>query len=261
MDELIRMEKIEILSEGFEIIKNMTLNFPRGMSTVIIGPSGCGKSTLLKAAAGILLPSRGSLFFEGKNFFKMSEEEIKEFRRKNGFVFQDSALWANRSLYQNLSLPLEFHYPYWSEEKRSSKLKKLLDKTGLTSQSSLRPAQLSTGEGKIVSILRALVTDPSLLFLDEPTLSVDTANARIIYDMIRDLKNKGCTLITATHDPGLISWLADYLVALKTGELLAFGPFDEVTKSPNPEVRQILGSVLMEAASYDTDILGLLNQE
>ncbi|HUV08442.1 MAG TPA: ATP-binding cassette domain-containing protein, partial [Spirochaetia bacterium] len=126
MDELIRMEKIEILSEGFEIIKNMTLNFPRGMSTVIIGPSGCGKSTLLKAAAGILLPSRGSLFFEGKNFFKMSEEEIKEFRRKNGFVFQDSALWANRSLYQNLSLPLEFHYPDWSEEKRSSKIRILL---------------------------------------------------------------------------------------------------------------------------------------
>ena len=109
--------------------------------------------------------------------------------------------------------------------------------------------------------MRALVLEPSIFFMDEPTLSVDKKVARIIYDVVRDLKNRGCTLIAVTHDPELTSWLADYLVVLKDGRILEEGPFDIVKSSLNSGVQAILSSVLAKAASYDTDILDLLDED
>jgi phospholipid/cholesterol/gamma-HCH transport system ATP-binding protein len=260
MDVLIHLEHISVISENFEILRDITLSFPSGKSTVILGPSGCGKSTLLKAAAGILIPDSGSLLIDGKDFIKMSEKEIKSFRRHNGFVFQDSALWDNRTIYQNLSLPLEYHFPERSADQINSRVVELLDRTGLYSQAYLRPAQISTGERKLVSFLRALSTEPTLLFMDEPTLSVDTKKADFIHESLRDLKLNGCTMIAITHDQSLTSWLADYLVVLEEGRVLESGTFDEVKNSSNPAVRSVLSSILAEAASFDTDILGLLDE-
>ncbi len=261
MDALIHLEHITISSEDFEVLRDITLSFPKGLSTVIFGPSGCGKSTLLKAAAGILIPDRGSLLIDGKDFIKMSERELKEFRKRNGFVFQDSALWDNRTIYQNLSIPLEYHYPEHSAEQIKARVVGLLDRTDLYSQAYLRPAQLSTGERKLVSFLRAIVTEPTLLFMDEPTLSVDGKKASFIHETLRDLKLNGCTMIAITHDQNLTSWLADYLVVLEEGKVLEAGPFNEVKGSANPAVQSVLGGVLSQAASYDTDILGLLDEQ
>jgi ABC-type multidrug transport system ATPase subunit len=112
-----------------------------------------------------------------------------------------------------------------------------------------------------VSFLRAVITEPQLLFMDEPTVSVDKKHTGLMYEMIREFKRKGCTLIVVTHDPDLISWLADYLVVLDSGQVVESGPFDSVKNSSSPVVRSILSSVLAEAASYDTDILGLLSDE
>ncbi len=260
MEELIRLEHISISSEDFEVLRDLSLSFPKRLSTVIFGPSGCGKSTLLKTAAGILIPDRGSLLIEGNDFIKMSERELKEFRRLNGFVFQDSALFDNRTIYQNLSLPLEYHYPERSTEQIKSRVVELLDKTELYSQAYLRPAQLSTGERKLVSFLRAIVTEPSLLFMDEPTLSVDGKKTGFIHDTLREMKGNGCTMIAITHDQNLTSWLADYLVVMEEGRILESGSFDDVKRSGNPAVQSVLDSVLSEAASYDTDILGLLDE-
>ncbi len=260
-DTLIRLDNVSIVSENFEILRDVSLSIPRGKSTVIIGPSGCGKSTLLKVAAGISIPEQGSLRIGGKNFLRYTEKQVRLFRRDNGFVFQDAALWENRSLYENLSIPLEFHYPDRTQDERNRRVRSLLEKTGLSSEAQLRPAQISTGERKIVSFLRALVNEPTLLFMDEPTLSIDREKAAIIYDMIRDLKRRNCTLVTVTHDPRLTSWLADYVIVLKQGRLVMEGPFDAVKASPEAEVQAILRSVLEEAATYDTDILGLLNDE
>jgi ABC-type transporter Mla maintaining outer membrane lipid asymmetry ATPase subunit MlaF len=260
MEDLIRLEHISISSEDFEVLRDISLSFPKGLSTVIFGPSGCGKSTLLKTAAGILIPDSGSLLIGGKDFIKMSERELKEFRRLNGFVFQDAALFDNRTIYQNLSLPLEYHYPERSAEEIKARVVELLDQTGLYSQAYLRPAQLSTGERKLASFLRAIVTKPSLLFMDEPTLSVDGKKAGFIHETLRDMKLNGCTMISITHDQNLTSWLADYLVVMEGGRILESGTFDEVKKSANPAVQSVMINVLSEAASYDTDILGLLNE-
>ena len=115
MEEIIRLKNITILSEEYEILRDITLSFYRGECSVIVGPAGCGKSTLLKAAAGILIPDIGTLQIGGRDYVKMSDKEVKSFRRSNGFVFQDSALWDNRTIYENLALPLEFHFPELGE--------------------------------------------------------------------------------------------------------------------------------------------------
>lgn len=260
-DEVIRLESISIISEEYVILRDVDLSVSRGRCTILVGPSGCGKSTLLKAAAGLLIPDRGAVYLEGKDLLRMTDREIREFRRKNGFVFQDGALWENRTIYQNLSLPLEYHFPEENHESIRKRIAHLLEGTGLLSQIHLRPAQLSSGERKIVSFLRAVVTDPDVLFMDEPTLSVDKKNIGLMYETIRSFKQRGCTLMVVTHDPDLISWLADYLVVLDKGRVVESGAFDSVKNTSSPVVRSILSSVLAEAASYDTDILGLLSDQ
>lgn len=122
-----------------------------------------------------------------------------------------------------------------------------------------RPAALSGGEKKIASFLRALITEPTLVFLDEPTLSIDHAMSEKINQMIRELKGRGATIIAVTHDPALTATLADRLVIMDVGEVLESGGFDEVRQSRNTRVRSILAQVLGEIASYDTDLLALLD--
>ena len=261
MDYLIELENVTLLSEDFMILKDVTISFPVGKCTLILGPSGCGKSTLLKAAAGILIPDWGRVLIEGKNLIRMSEKELQSFRKKNGFVFQDAALWANRSLFENLAIPLQFHFPDLSRKEIHERVMKSLEETGMDSQAFLRPAQISAGEQKIVSLQRALILDPIVLYMDEPTLSIDKKVVGIIYDIIRNYKQKNRTLLVVTHDQDLISWLADYLVILVQGKIVEAGPFDTVKNSTDPDVQSVLSSVLAKAASYDTDILGLLDRE
>jgi ABC-type glutathione transport system ATPase component len=132
---------------------------------------------------------------------------------------------------------------------------------GLEESASERPAALSGGEKKIAALLRALVTEPILLFMDEPTLSVDFAMTGRINQIIRDQKGRGSTIIAVTHDAQLTASLADRLVVMEAGEVLASGDFDEVKRSPHARVRAILSEVLKDIASYDTDLLELLDQD
>ncbi|HEY9595508.1 MAG TPA: AAA family ATPase, partial [Spirochaetia bacterium] len=121
-----------------------------------------------------------------------------------------------------------------------------------------RPAALSGGEKKIASFLRALIAEPMLLFLDEPTLSIDHAMAERINQMIRDYKARGCTVIAVTHDEELTTTLADNLVVMDGGLVIESGSFDAVKRTKNPRARSILSRVLSDIASYDADILDLL---
>ena len=259
MEGIIRLENVTFLSDQFEVLRNVSLTVSRGQCTVIVGPSGAGKSILLKTIAGILQPQFGKVWIEGTELLRMSEKQTKEFRKKNGFVFQDSALWANRSMYQNLELPLKFHFPEVSDKKTRETVNELLDRIGLRSQSHLRPANLSFGEQKIVSFARALVLKPSILFMDEPTQSIDIRILRVMNEMIRELKSRQCTMVIVTHDQDLTSQVADNLVVIKAGQILEDGPFDSVKNSRSEDVQAVLSSVLSRAASYDTDILGLLD--
>ena len=260
MEELLVLDGVRLLSQGFEVLKGISVSFPRGRATVIMGPSGCGKSTLLKVAAGILIPEEGRVLLEGEDLARLPDRRLKQFRRRNGFVFQDGALWGNQSIFDNLALPVRFHEPEADSREVHRRVMGTLGRLAMADQALLRPAQLSSGEHKLVSFLRGTILEPDIIFLDEPTSSIDHVMAERITTMIRQLRERGCTIITVTHDAGLTSLIADHLVVMKDGRILESGPFEAVRSSRDPEVAGVLSEVLSKTASYDTDLLDLLGE-
>jgi phospholipid/cholesterol/gamma-HCH transport system ATP-binding protein len=258
MSDLIELRGVTLLLGGHESLSEVDLSFPEGKCTVIMGPSGCGKSTLLKLAAGIYPPDRGSVLHRGEDLFWLSERRMREIRKTCGFSFQDSALWENKTIFDNLALPLQVHAPEMPRAEMERKVVHMLERGNLVDSIHLRPAQLSVGERKIVSVLRALIGEPTVVFMDTPTGTIDPAMAETVMAMIRDCKAKGCTVIMVSHDRRIASTLADRLVVLVSGTLAAAGEFDEVKRSANPRVREILSDILGEIASFDTDLLSLL---
>ncbi|HVO38013.1 MAG TPA: ATP-binding cassette domain-containing protein [Spirochaetia bacterium] len=261
MEELVEMKDVTVTLGGRSVLRGVSVSFPEGKSTVIMGPSGSGKSTLIKTAAGLIPPDGGKVFFRGKDMFQLSENGMRELRKASGFVFQDGALWENKTLFENLALPLEVHFPQLDQREVARRVARALERVGLAGEAYQRPAQLAGGEKKIASISRALITEPSLLFMDEPTLSIDHTMEERVAQMISDAKARGCAIIAVTHDPRLTTTLADRLVILDAGEVRETGDFDTVKRTRDERSRQILAEVLGEIASYDTDLLALLDAD
>jgi phospholipid/cholesterol/gamma-HCH transport system ATP-binding protein len=259
MEPIVTLDNVHLTLGGFEALRGVSLGFAEGKSTVIMGPSGCGKSTLLKVAAGLIPPDSGRVRFRGKEVFQMSERALLDMRKHSGFVFQDGALWENKTLFENLALPLQVHFPAVAAAERSRRVVRALERAGLEARASERPAAHAGGEKKIASFLRALMTEPDVLFMDEPTLSIDHAMMEKIHQIVHDLRARGRTIIAVTHDAQLTSTLADSLVVMDAGQVIASGDFDEVKRSRNPRVRAIISEVLKDIASYDTDLLQLLD--
>jgi len=255
---LLELKDIVFASQDYVVLDRASVSFAKGASSVIMGPSGCGKSTLLKVAAGICVPDSGEVLLEGRPLQRLSEAKLLEWRRSSGFMFQDAALWANKTIFENLALPLQFHNPSMSQAAVRERVQASLARGGLEGSLELRPAQLSMGEAKIASFLRAVILEPELLFLDEPTPSIDHAALEKMMVMIREMKQRGCTIISVTHDAHLTSMLANDLVVLKQGRVLAAADLATVRRNRDPEVAEILSQVLSEAAAYDTDLLDLL---
>jgi phospholipid/cholesterol/gamma-HCH transport system ATP-binding protein len=257
-EPLLELKEVVLASQDYVVLDRASVRFARGASSVIMGPSGCGKSTLLKVAAGVLLPDSGEVLLEGRPLHRLSEARLLEWRRCTGFMFQDAALWANKTIFENLALPLQFHFPSLPAAEVRRRVRSSLERGGLESSEDLRPAQLSMGEAKIASFLRAVILEPALLFLDEPTPSIDHASLERMLAIIREMKQRGCTIISVTHDAHLTSMLANDLVVLKQGRVLAAADLSSLRRSRDPEVSAILSQVLSDAAAYDTDLLDLL---
>jgi phospholipid/cholesterol/gamma-HCH transport system ATP-binding protein len=241
---IIEARKIVSYSGDYRVLKEISLSIPGEQFTVIVGPTGCGKSTLIKILAGILFPDGGELYIEGHDWRHLPEKTLLGLKKKNGFVFQDSALWQNKSIFENLSLPLSFHFPELSASAVSAKICATLEEINLMDSINLRPAQLSTGEQKMVSFMRALITGPSLLYLDEPTMLVDPAMRRRIVGILLREKLKKTTIITVTHDAEILNSLADYFILLRDGFLVQAGPAASIKSSTEESVREILSESL-----------------
>lgn len=255
------LRDVTIRYDGEEILDEISVSFPRAECTIIMGPSGSGKSTLLRAAAGLIVPDHGSVELLGANLAHVSDRVMEDLRARNGFVFQDGALWQNLTLQQNLALPLQFHDAHIDEAAIAEKIDRLVKELGGTQRLDLRPAAVSAGERKIVSFARALIADPELVFLDEPTSSVDGERTDLMIRKLRVLKDRKVTLIAVTHNARIASQLADHVLVLKAGKILSFGTLSEVSRTGDPEIERILTDVLSETATYDGDILELLDPD
>jgi len=158
----------------------------------------------------------------------MNIAEELAFRKKASFGFQDAALWANQSIYNNLSLPVALHHPGISKTESDRRVKTAVQTVGYNESLASRPADLSMGEQKLISLARALILEPELIFLDEPTASLDEDSVDRLINILKNLKNEGRSMIIVSHDGRLIAELADRLCVVSQGSIAGFGTVDQV---------------------------------
>jgi len=232
MAKIVELKDIYFSAQDRDVLQGISVEFEKSKITAIIGPSGSGKSTVLKIAAGLLVPSSGEVFYRGNNIAMMNRDENLEFRREAAFVFQDSALWANQSLYEILELPLKIHYPKMTKFQRAQRIKEVAAEADYKKNLAIRPDRLSMGEQKLIAFARAMLCNPSLLFLDEWVESLDESSANKLIDVVKRKKREGATIIFVCHDMRIIRDLADYVLVVVDGKEAFEGTKEDLLNSP-----------------------------
>jgi phospholipid/cholesterol/gamma-HCH transport system ATP-binding protein len=227
MEKIIELREISFSdNDDRKIIQDISIEFPIGKTTAIVGPSGGGKSTVLKISAGLLHPNNGEVLYHGKNIAAMNRSETLDFRREAAFVFQDSALWANMDLFQTLELPLKIHFPKMTKKQRQERINEVTAQAGYRKELNVRPSRLSMGEQKLIAFARAMLCEPSVLFLDEWTESLDENSADILINLVRKKQRESATILFVSHDMRIIMDLADFVVIVVDGKVTRNAPKD-----------------------------------
>lgn len=229
MEPIIEIHNISFSAQSEQIVRNISYIFEEGKATALIGPSGGGKSSLLKLAAGLILPTSGTVTYRGQDIFMMNRTQELAFRKDSAFVFQDSALWANQSLRQILELPLKIHFPHMKTADRDERIMQTLKETGYKKQIDIRPAALSMGEQKLVAFARAMLCDPNLIYLDEWTESLDDIAATRLIRIIKRKKEEKKTVIFVSHNLDVIQKLADVICIVEEGKLVQVLKREDIT--------------------------------
>jgi ABC-type multidrug transport system ATPase subunit len=230
-EPLIELRKVSFTAQANRIVDDVSLTFTEGTATALTGPSGGGKSTVLKLAAGILVPDRGDVCYRGQNIAAFNRAQNLNFRRETAVVFQDSALWANQTLYQILELPLSIHYPKMTGKERERRILEVVSEVGYKRDLMTRPALLSMGEQKLIGFARAMLCRPAVLFLDEWTESLDDKAVRRLVSLVRRFKSEGNTLIFISHDFNLVSNLSDCVIMITDGKVSARVSHEELEQN------------------------------
>jgi cell division transport system ATP-binding protein len=202
---------------GQEVLKGVSFVIDVGELAFLTGPSGAGKSTLLKLIPAIERPSAGSVVVNGQNVGALKPAAIPYLRRHLGLVFQDQKLLYDRSVYENVMLPLSFSGLAPREAARRTRA--ALDKVGLLAREKANPIQLSGGEQQRVAIARAVVNRPTLLIADEPTANLDEESALRILEIFLAFHQVGVTVLIATHDQVLVTRFGQRVLRLAGGRL------------------------------------------
>ena len=204
---------------SLQVLKGISLEILREKITVIIGASGAGKSTLLHLLGGLDRPDSGEVCYAENNIFNFSDDGLAKFRNKNvGFVFQFHHLLPEFSALENVMIPLLINGIKLNQAKIISE--ELLSTVGLNERFDHKPAELSGGEQQRVAVARALANNPKIIFADEPTGNLDSANSEEIHKLILGLRNnQGMTFVIVTHNQNLVN-LADRIYEIKDGNII-----------------------------------------
>jgi cell division transport system ATP-binding protein len=202
---------------GQEALKNVSFALEAGELAFLTGRSGAGKSTLLKLIPAIERPSAGSVVVNGQNVGALKRAAVPYLRRNIGLVFQDQKLLYDRSVYDNVMLPLAFSS--YAPKEAARRARAALDKVGLLARERSNPIQLSGGEQQRLAIARAVVNRPALLVADEPTANLDAESAARILDIFVAFNQVGVTVLIATHDQALVARYGKRVLHLEAGRL------------------------------------------
>ena len=240
-DALVELRDVTFGYGERPVLRDLSLNVPRGKVTALMGASGGGKTTVLRLIGGQYRAQDGNVLFDGRDVGKMSEEQLYAARRRMGMLFQFGALFTDLSVFENVAFPLREHTKLPEALIRDIVLMKL-GAVGLRGARELMPAQVSGGMARRVALARAIALDPELVMYDEPFAGLDPISLGTAAQLIRKLNDAlGITSIVVSHDVQETFLIADQVIILADGRVAAQGTPDEVRASTDPLVRQFVG--------------------
>ncbi|BBI70154.2 cell division ATP-binding protein FtsE [Vreelandella aquamarina] len=223
----------------FDALAHLNFRVARGEMVFLTGHSGAGKSSLLRLIMRLEKPSRGRVVVAGHDIAQLHASQVPFYRRQIGVVFQDHQLLFDRSVFHNVSLPLEIQGVEPREAAR--RVRAALDKVGLLHREKALPIELSGGEQQRVGIARAVVNKPALLLADEPTGNLDPQLSADIMGLFEDFNRIGTTVMIASHDLALIARLRHRILRLQDGRLVADEGLHEALSQCSPKRRRPSG--------------------
>jgi phospholipid/cholesterol/gamma-HCH transport system ATP-binding protein len=237
------MIKVEGLTKSFgrqAVLRELTLEVATGTITIVIGRSGGGKSVFLKHLVGLMQPDAGRILVDGVDISRMRGRALDEIRRTYGVVFQGGALFDSMTCYDNVAFPLREKLRTPLEE-LTKRVEAALGQVGLEGVGAKYPAEISGGMRKRVAIARALVTEPEIVFFDEPTTGLDPVLVNTIHHLILNLHRRArFTAVVVSHEIPEIFEIADTVAMLHEGRIVEVGPPAAIQSSTNPIVRRFI---------------------
>jgi phospholipid/cholesterol/gamma-HCH transport system ATP-binding protein len=244
-----------------EILHGISFDIRRDETMVILGGSGSGKSTLLRTLVGLERPASGEIWIQGKNIATCSAAEMDDLRKKIGMSFQGGALFGSMTVGENVALPLKEHTEL-DDETIKIMVRLKLDQVGLSGFENYMPSQLSGGMKKRAAVARAMAMDPSILFFDEPSAGLDPIIAAGIDNLILRLKRAfRMTIVVVTHEMSSAFLIADRMVLVDKGHVVALGTTAELRQSEHPRVRQFFDRIAEPEVQTEMDYLQMLTEE
>lgn len=237
------VEDLTMAYGDFVIQRDLTFRVNKGDIFIVMGGSGCGKSTLLRGMVGLQQPARGQVLYGGRSFWDTEEDERRVIMRNFGVLYQSGALWSSMTLAENVALPLQEHTDL-SPEQIVEIVSLKLSLVGLAGFEEYYPSELSGGMKKRAGLARAMALDPEILFFDEPSAGLDPVSARMLDDLILELRDSlGATVVIVTHELASIFAIGNNSVFLdaRTRTMIAGGdPKELLANSGDPRVRDFL---------------------
>ena len=255
------VEKLRVNYGDREILHGISFQAAAGETLVILGGSGSGKSTLLRTLVGLEHPTAGEIWMGNRNFAAITNSERDELRKKMGMSFQGGALFGAMTVGENVALPLREHTQL-DDSTIQIIVRLKLDQVGLSGFENYMPAQLSGGMKKRAAIARALAMDPEILFFDEPSAGLDPIIAAGIDELILKLKKAfHMTIVVVTHELASAFLIADHMILIDKGNIVADGTPQVLRSSVQPRVRQFLDRVAEPEMTDEIDYLQMLTGE
>ncbi|MAR14916.1 MAG: cell division ATP-binding protein FtsE [Candidatus Marinimicrobia bacterium] len=215
---MIKFNKVSVKRINNRGIYDISFNIKEGRFVYLMGPTGAGKSTIIKAIQRAIDIDSGEIFVEGIDILNFKKGSLAHYRRSIGMIFQDFKLLNDRTIFENIALPLQIIGCEYS--KITQKVKEILTKVGLESKIDMYPLELSGGEQQKICVARALVKKPKIILADEPTGNLDPSASDDIIDLLEDESNSGTTIIMATHNYPLIENRIKYFLEINDGRLI-----------------------------------------
>ncbi len=239
-DNLVEIRGLRFAYGEREVLRGIDLDVPRGEVVTVLGASGCGKSTLLKLIGGEERPDAGSVTVDGEVVHRLDNDALYRLRRKMGRMFQESGLFSDLSVFENVAFPLREHTDLPEEMIRDLVLMKL-HAVGLRGTHAMATGELSGGMSRRVALARAIALDPMLIMYDEPFAGLDPISLNVIANIIRRLNDAlGATSIVVTYDVAESLKIADTAYFINDGVVIAHGPAREMWHSNHPFVHQFV---------------------